>query len=295
MTVNELDEPWATDPLALRLSRIQDPPVSKELLARVLSGAPALRRRTRIRRIHVLIGLAGVAVLAGVLAATPAGAMVGRAVLPHQLQQRFGIMVGAPQTIQHPGPSSCAVYPGAPNTTTTTFTKNGVTVTQSTRTCKDGRTITSARYEPPVLDLDHAQGLVSFRIRTASWIPPGLQSAGVRMYPSPDFASYDDKAAVLYQAVGASGGSLTIDEQPGLPAGGTAVPSSAALPVLVNGHLAFYVHGSYGSKAGGPARWDPNTDVVELSWQADGLTFHMTAAGLRLSQSDAIRIAESVG
>jgi hypothetical protein len=295
MNVTEWEESLARNPLAVRLARVEHPPASAELMARMLSGAHAIRAR-RVRGRHVLLAAAGVVVALSTVAATPAGTIIGQAV-----QQRFGIMVGAPETLQRPGPNECAVFTGpsgrSPNTAVTTFTRNGVAFTKYTRKCEKGQTASAVTFRMPVLDLEHAQSLVSFRIRTASWVPPGLQLEGVGMYPKPpDFSSYADKAAISYRPVGTSTGpNITIDEQRGTPFGGSGVPSSAPHTVRVNGHPAVYVHGNYESSGTSNPRWNPNADVEELSWQADGLTYDIRASDLHLSERDMIRIADSVG
>jgi hypothetical protein len=296
MKTSEWEEPSTSDPLVARLSRIEDPPVSKELLARVLSGTPS--KRSRIRRAHLLVAIGLVAAVATGLAATPAGAAVRGAV-----QQRFAIMSGTPQTLRHPGPNDCTIYVGAPNTTSRTFTTNGVTVTEWSRpapkSCKGspGFILHSWDFQQPVFDLQRAQGLVSFRIRTATWLPAGLQLEGVGMDPNPpDFNTYSDHASVMYRRPGSSNGpNLSIGEQPGTPNGGSGVPSSSTRTVRVNGHPAVYVHGSYESKdPNGSAVWNPNGDISELSWQADGITYDLIAYHLGLSRAEVIRIAESV-
>ena len=300
MTMNELTEPWDADPLAVRLSRIQDPPVSTNLLARVLSQTPVRNQRVTHRPPAALIAVAGlVALLVVLLAATPAGAFVGRAVLPPGLQQLFGLVSGAPQKLNRPGPNDCAIYPGSPNTTITTTVKNGVAITHETRTCSNGQTVSSDGFRMPEMSPQAAQQLVSFRIQTAAWLPSDLQLAAVGMLPkAPDFTTYENQAVVKYRPRGASStattGVLSIDERPGVPMNGPAVPSSAAQTVQINGQPAVYVQGSYESNPGQSPTWNPNADVEELSWQADGLTFLLTADGLGLSRSDLIRIAESI-
>lgn len=104
------------------------------------------------------------------------------------------------------------------------------------------------------------------------------------MYPKPpDFSRYDDRVAVIYRPAGISGrafiANVRIDERPGFPVGGPAVPGSAAHPVRVNGHPAVDVHGTYEAEPGGPARWNPDADVAELSWRADGRTYLLSASG----------------
>lgn len=289
MKPTEWEDPFANDLLARRLARIQDPPVSTELMARVLSRQP-IRRRRRVQPRHIAPAVVGLAALVTALAASPVGAATSRGVI-----QRFGIMTGAPQTLHHPGPNDCAIYEGAPNTTKKTFTRNGVTITEWTRpdpaSCKGGGTLRMWTYKEPVFDLQRAQGLVSFRIRTAGWLPGGLQLEGIGMDPKPpDFSTYGDRATVIYRPPGTtSGPNLVIEEQPGTPNGGSGVPSSSVKRLSVNGHPAVYVHGNYER-----AVWNPNADVSELSWQADGITFDIRAAGLHLSKSDLLRVAESM-
>lgn len=295
MKKTELDKSLENDPLALRLSRIEDPPVSQELIDRVLSGKRPLRRR-RVRRRHVAVAAVALAALTAGLVATPIGA-AGRGLL-----QNFGIMPGAPQILQHPGPNDCAIYAGAPNTTTRTFTKNGVTITEWSRPapkgCKGyGGTLRSWSFKPPIYDVPRAQSLVSFPIRTPSTLPPGLQLVGVSVLPKPpDFSTYEDQARVIYRPPGdSSGPNLTVVEQPGTPNGGSGVPSSSVKRITVNGHPAVYTHGTYDQPdPQGPAVWNPNGDVSELAWQADGITFDITAYHLHLSRPDLIKVAESV-
>jgi hypothetical protein len=297
MNVTDWEGSLTRDPLARRLSRIEHQPAPPELLARVLSGAHGLRTR-RIRGRHVLLLAAGLVVALSTVAATPAGPAIESA-----LGQRFAFMV-VPDKPDQGTRSSCEILVQngivkSPNTTVTTFTRNGVTFTQYTRRCKKGGVITSVGFRPPLLDLQQAQGLVSFRIRTASWVPAGMQLRGVYVYPkSPDYAAYNpDDASVTYGHVGSSSGPVvTIDERRGAPFGGSAVPSSAASTVRVNGRPAVYAHGNWEpSSTGSPKVWNPKQDVGELSWQADGITYDMIAAGLHLSEADMIRIADSVG
>jgi hypothetical protein len=298
MNVTEWEESLARDPLALRLSHIDHPPASQALRARVLSGARALRAR-RIRGGHVLLAAAGVIIALSAVAATPAGSAARSA-----LGQRFGVMVVGPAASQKPEANDCVIYKGpsgiSPNTTVTTFTRNGMTFTKMTRKCRKGGSITSVGFSPPLLDLQQAQGLISFRIRTATWAPAGMQLRGVYVYPkSPDFTNYNpDDASVTYGHLGTSSGPVvSIDEQRGTPFGGSAVPSSAARTVRVNGRPAVYAHGNWipSSIPGAPpTRWNPNVDREELSWQADGMTFDISAEGLHLSERDMIRIADSI-
>jgi hypothetical protein len=77
--------------------------------------------------------------------------------------------------------------------------------------------------------------------------------------------------------------------------GGSAVPSGTAQAVSVDGGRAWYVHGGYDDDGhGGAPRWNPAADDEELTWQRDGLTFDLTAAGLGYGAADMVRLAESV-
>jgi hypothetical protein len=296
MNITEWEESVARRPLAVRLSRIEHPSASPELMARVLSGAHALRtRRTRGR--NALLLAAGVVAALSTVAATPAGTLIGSA-----LGQRFAFMV-VPDRPSQDTQHGCEILVESgtiksPNTTVTTFTRNGVAFTQYTRKCDKGGTATSVGFRPPLLDLQQAQGMVSFRIRTASWVPAGMQLQGVHMYPKPpDYSDYNhDDATVTYGRVGTSRGAVvSIEERRGTPFGGSAVPSSRARTVRVNGRPAVYAHGNWEpSSTGPPTVWNPNQDVEELSWQADGITYDVIAAGLHLSESDMIRIADSI-
>jgi hypothetical protein len=73
---------------------------------------------------------------------------------------------------------------------------------------------------------------------------------------------------------------MGIQIQQGKPSGYYQVPSSAAQTVKVNGDDAVY--------------WKRPADEGLLSWQEGGFTYVMSFSGLGLSQSDMIRIAESL-
>lgn len=293
MSIDDANEPWASDPLAARLARIEDPSLSPELIARVAAGRPAPRRR-RFRARYAVVPLALLAALS-LLAASPAGAAVGRALLPPGMRQRFGLVTGAPTTLHPPGPNDCAIVAGAPGMRTSTFTtREGLTVTEETRLCQNGRTVRSWSYRMPIMDIGRAQVLVNFRIRTATWLPAGLELSGIGMSPNPpQFTTYADQVSVVYQNAGATlpSPNVTINERPGGRTGGSAVPRATS--VSVNGGPASYVHGSYETVSGAD-RWNPTSDTEELSWRADGITYDMTATGLRLTQADMIRIADSI-
>jgi hypothetical protein len=60
--------------------------------------------------------------------------------------------------------------------------------------------------------------------------------------------------------------------------------------VKVNGHDAVYAHGSWDQSQ----NWNSSADSALPSWQGGGFTYVMSYSGLRLSQTDMIRIAESL-
>jgi len=77
--------------------------------------------------------------------------------------------------------------------------------------------------------------------------------------------------------------------------GGSAVPSSSAQRVRVEGGPAYYVHGAYEDVGPGTiAAWNPAADDEELTWQHNGMVYDLTAGGLHLASNDLTRIAESV-
>jgi hypothetical protein len=271
-------EPFADDPVAVRLSRIQDPPVSTELMARVLAETPASKTR-RIRRRHVLVALAALVVLGTVTAATPVGATVGRAILPKGMQQWFGIVSGAPPVITRP-PNACS-----PSFPPISQISPGTTVWRS---CPHGGAFGISR--PLVVSVADAQRQVGFPIRAPAWLPPGLTVAGVEVDSGHSISVVCRKPGDDPTLPGLG---VYISEHPGGQVGGSAVPSSGVQHVTVGGRPAVYVHGDYEGPPG-VGRWTPNADAEELSWARDGVTYDLLTGGLHLSRGDLIRIAESM-
>jgi hypothetical protein len=128
---------------------------------------------------------------------------------------------------------------------------------------------------------------VDFTIPTPRSLPAGVSFRGALVDSAHSvYLTYGDAARKT--AV-----SLWVKNE--APVGGSAVPSSAAQRVQVDGSPAFYVHGAYeDSGPGTVAKWNPNADDQELTWQHDGFTYDMTAEGLHFSSADLIRIAQSV-
>jgi hypothetical protein len=278
MTTQDWQEPFSDDPVGVRLSRIQDPPVTEELVRKVLSGAQALPKRRTWRR-NALLALVVLVVLAAGLAATPAGKAVGRTVLPLGMQQWFGIVSGAPTVVTRP-PNACS-----PSLPPISQIPPGATVT---RPCPHGGSVSETR--PIVLSVADAQSRVKFPIHTPTWLPPGLTVAGVEVDSS-------SSITVVCRRPGDDptlpGRGVYISGHPGRQVGGSAVPSSSVQHVTVDGHPAVYVHGDYEGPPG-VGRWTPTADAEELSWQQDGITYDLLTGGLHLSRADVIQIAESM-
>jgi hypothetical protein len=136
----------------------------------------------------------------------------------------------------------------------------------------------------PRLTLTEAQKLAGFRIPQPSFLPQGVVFRFA-------FASTDHTSAVLsYGRVGDESSGMGIRIAQGAPGGGYAIPASAARTVKVNGHDAVYAHGSWDQSQ----NWNSSADSALLSWQGGGFTYVMSYSGLRLSQADMIRIAESL-
>ncbi len=262
--VAEEDEMLDSDPLGQRLARAEVPPISDHLRVSHLAGAHLVRRRHGHRHVAVAgtVGLAGA--LALLLGMTPVAAMVDRSVLPPGLQQRLGLVAGAPVQVPAGKASSAA---GA------------------------GNLAVNANRTPdevvPSLSLAEAQKRVDFTIPTLMWLPGGMSFRGALVEsPHSVFLHYGDASR-------RKGLNLWIKE--GGPVGGPAVPLSAVQPVQVDESTAFYVHGAYAdSGSGTAATWDSAADAEELTWRHNGMTYDLTSGGLQLSNSEMIGIAESV-
>lgn len=220
--------------------------------------------RRYVGRRRALAGLAAVAVVIAVLSATPVGAVLARAVLPSWLQQRFGLVVGAPAVVTPPCRPNSSGIPSA---------NRGVIVT-------------------PNLSLSEAQRLVGFPIPTPGWLPPLVTFQGA-LAGEPQGS--DRSQVYLYYASQKGDGGVGFSVKMGTPTGGSAVPAASAVRVHVNGQPGYFVHGSYvDSGPCTPARWNPSADDEELTWGANGYTYDLTVGKLNLSTSAVIRIADSV-
>jgi hypothetical protein len=136
----------------------------------------------------------------------------------------------------------------------------------------------------PRLTLAEAQQLAGFPIPQPSFLPQGVVFRFA-------FASTDHTGAVLsYGRVGDQSSGMFIQIDKGARSGGYAIPASAARTVKVNGHDAVYARGSWDQSQ----NWNSSADSALLSWQGGGFTYVMSYSGLRLSQADMIRIAESL-
>src|SRR6202521_5568745 len=136
----------------------------------------------------------------------------------------------------------------------------------------------------PRLPLAEAQQLAGFPIPQPSFLPGGVVFRFA-------FASTDHTGVVLSSGrVGDQSSGMFIQIDQGARSGGYAIPASAARTVKVNGHDAVYAHGSWDQSQ----NWNSSADSALLSWQGGGFTYVMSYSGLRLSQADMIRIAESL-
>lgn len=250
------------DVLAARLARLDVGPVPQRLLGDALAEVRTNQGHRRRRR--VLVGVGIVALAAGILAGSPAGATFARAVLPPWMQQRFGFVVGAPPVLTPPCTPNPAGVPAA---------NRGLIIR-------------------PNLSLAEAQQYVAFPIPTPQWLPPSVSFQGALAgYPP----GSDPNQVYLFYGSHTAGGGVGLNVNRGAPPGGSAVPSSSAQAARVDGHPAYFVHGSYeDSGPCTPAHWNPNADDEELTWYADGYTYNLTVGRLHLEEKDVIRIAESV-
>lgn len=283
MSPNEWEERLARDPLGVRLANVAGPSASAEFLRRVLA-APRIATTRRRRARRVLFSLAVAVVATAVLAATPAGPVIGKAILPAPLQQWFGLVAGAPTVITRP-PNACS-GPSAP--------PSMVPGQVYWHTCADG--LRGGYFTPLYVGLADAQAQVSFEIKTARWLPAGIAFAGVAVFGN-DTVDGPSSVSVEYLPLGRTGPGpgIRIQEHPGTQVGGSAAPASAVQHVTVDGQPAVFIRGDYESS--GPAAngvWTPGADAEELSWEHVGLTFDLIAGGLHLTQQDLIRLADSV-
>lgn len=264
------DELLDRDPLAARLAAVDVGRPSPRLRSSIDEMRPRVGRATHRRRL-----MRGVAALVGavaVLAVTPAGSALGRAILPDGLQQRLGLVVGAPTHLQ-PGGGGASTPGGA----------TGSPLPPGTTLIAGGGGMVLA----PSLTLAEAQRLVDFPLPQPRDLPDGVVFRGA--------AVDSTQSALLHYADSTNLRHVGLQVRRGTAVGGSAVPAGSVQQVAVDGVLAYYVHGSYEDAGPGTvASWNAAADDVELTWQRGGFTYNLTAAGLHLSSSAAVQIAQSV-
>lgn len=270
----ESDEVLDSDPLAVRLAAADVGRPSQQLRVSVTQMRPLSDPAVRHRRLSSRTSRATMAVLAAisVLVVTPAGAALGRAILPDGLQQRLGLVVGAPA---HLAPGGGQQAPNASGATTGQ-------VPPGTSMIGGGGVIVR-----PSLAVAEAQRLVDFPIPQPRELPSGLIFHGAWVDATHSvFLDYADSNTER---------SIGLEVRRGAAIGGSAVPAGSVRQVAVADGPAYYVHGSYEDAGPGTvAIWNASTDDVELTWQRDGFTYNLTAAGLHFSSSEAIQVAQSV-
>lgn len=269
----ENDELLDRDPLAIRLASADVGHPSQRLRASVDQMRPLAERPVHRRRLSRRLsrGMAALAAALALLVVTPAGAALGRAILPDGLQQLLGLVVGAPTHLP-PGGGQ----PATPSGSTSGQLPPGTSLIGG------GGAIVR-----PSLSLAEAQRLVAFPIPQPRDLPSGLVFYG---------AWVDSTHSVfLHYADSTHQGGVGLEVRQGTAIGGSAVPAGSVREVAVGGSPAYFVHGSYADAGPGTvAIWDAAADVVELTWQRGGFTYNLTASGLHLSSSEAVQIAEAV-
>jgi hypothetical protein len=91
------------DPLGTALSDLRVA-LPRDLRGRVLSRADAVVTRPRGGRRSRVVAVGAVAVAGvGVVALSPAGPAIARSLLPDGMQQRLGLVEGAPRNLTPPG------------------------------------------------------------------------------------------------------------------------------------------------------------------------------------------------
>lgn len=277
----EVEELLDTDPLAVRLTHVGLPPLSARHRSVLAGSATVARSSARRPRRRYAVAVAVVAAISVVLTITPVGAAIGRAVLPAGLQQRLGLVEGAPSVLTPP--SRVAGAAGRRATATT-----GPCSFSSTS--KRFPTVTGPVECTPSLSLADAQRQVAFRIPVPSVLPQGVTYRGALVLaPHTVYLSYGRP--------GDQPGAVGLSVRDDAPVGGPAVPAGAAQAVAFgDGTVGYFVRGAYDDNGPGtPAHWDPSADDVELTWQRGTITFDLTAGALHLGEADLLKIAQSVG
>ena len=256
-----------------------DVPAPGRLRPAILAGTHRRIAGNRHRRVATAAA-AGTAA-ACIVAVTPAGHAIAHSVLPEGLQQRLGLVEGAPRTLTPPGGANRGATASHP----------AVSPIPCSAVPTPGPGLSGGGFECyPDLSIAAAQAKVAFPIATPSVLPAGVRYRG---------ASTTGPHDVILQWLRSDGrpGALGLEiRDAGALAGGSAVPSGTVQRVSVGGASGYVVRGDYEDNGPGTAaHWNPNADDYELTWTRNGLTFNLTAGGLQLSVSDLVHIAESVG
>jgi hypothetical protein len=217
-------------------------------------------RRARRRHPLILASSLAVIVLAVLVAATPARAAIGHALLPFGFAQRFGTVLIGPTALP-----------------------------QRNQPVLDSRTQSKSvpsvqNLGTPSLTLAEAQQQAAFPIPTPAWLPPGVVFRGALVVP-------ESRTVVLsYRGTEGPLKGMGIQIKQGAPAGGYAIPASAARTVTVLGQAAVYTPGVWDESG----NWNGTADAGLLSWQRGGFTYVLSFSGLGLTTADVVRIAESL-
>ena len=272
-TVAEVERSIEADSLDEALFAVSAP------MSSGMRAAVSSRSHTRLafrRRRRILTRTTAGTVAVCLVAFTPPGHAVVRLVLPEGLQQRLGLVEGAPRTLTSPNGTHVGVAPQLSPIPCSAVPTPG-----------PGRSGGIACY--PDLSIAAAQVKVDFHIATPAFLPDGLQYRG-----AVTTARHD----VYLSWVRSDGrpGALGLEIKDGAAlSGGSAVPLGTLQRVTVSGSAGYVVRGDYEDNgAGTAAHWNPNADDYELTWTRGRLTYDLTAGDLQLSVSDLVRIAESI-
>jgi hypothetical protein len=253
VSIQTLEEALRTDPLAIRLQHLHVHPLPVGFGENVLTGDTTVAQAHRRHR-----GALGTVVFAVVVlvtvAVTPVGAAIGRAILPQGMQQRLGLIAGAPNQLAPP----VAGHQAQP-----------------------GGLIT------PHLTLQQVQSQVGFTIPLPTRLPPGLAFIGA-LTESRESAFLYFTNPTHTASIGLAVTQGLSQGGPAAPASAVRTTSVAgASAFFVQGS---YEDAGQGTTA----TWNPAADYQALSWQRGGFTFTLTAAGLRFSSADLVLVADGV-
>lgn len=247
-----------------RVAADEVPSRSVDLWAGIRSRLPERRRLARYAWLRAMaIGVASLLVVAGLAMTPPVRAVV------QDVVQRFGLAFTGSD-------------PGAP-------------VVRLEATMAEGQLA-------PLASIEELRQQAPFPLRVATWLPEGLTLAGgsVSGLESQEVI----KVTLEYRRAGLVGGEAPVLRQWVANGAMPAPPLLAAKyerPSTVHGQPAVYVHGGWRDDgqgdpetAHGPLRWDETFDSAYLTWEEDGLAYLLEAQGLGLTESDLVRIAESL-